>query len=115
MPLIVMIRLCPLPWWSSNTFFASVESVSFSQYMIATMSASSISFTKDYILTNVRILFDRVILPKLLLHCFVGSRMAAMSDGKQREKMDLPTKVINIGSIVFGSVIAGVTGWWVSV
>lgn len=37
LPLVIMIRLCPIPWVYSNALFASMESVKLWQFVIATM------------------------------------------------------------------------------
>lgn len=37
LPLITLLRLCPFPYPYSNLFFASVESVTFSEFMLATL------------------------------------------------------------------------------
>lgn len=37
LPLVLLIRLCPFPFPYSNAFFASVETVQFSQFLIATL------------------------------------------------------------------------------
>lgn len=68
--------------------------------------------------------------PKYLLYVFVGSRMASLSDGKQRERMDtrksscyatleatpnFPTETIVVNSIlIVGGIFTSVaTGWLV--
>lgn len=45
--------------------------------------------------------------PKLLIHVFIGSRLAAIAG----EKMDGATKAINYASIVGGMLFGAVTGW----
>lgn len=37
LPLIILIRLCPVPWVYSNALFASMESVKLWQFVVATM------------------------------------------------------------------------------
>jgi len=86
LPLVILIRLSPIPPWAyANTFFASIHTVSLWQFIVATLFLS----------------------PKLLLHTFIGSRLASLSDGEQREKMDTQTKLINAGLAV-GGIFIGV-------
>ncbi|KAJ7499013.1 Golgi apparatus membrane protein TVP38 [Mycena latifolia] len=67
LPLIILIRMSPFPpWVYSNTLFASIGSVSLWQFLLATC----------------------FVLPKIFLHVFIGSRVAALSDGEQRSHMD---------------------------
>ena len=85
LPLIFLIRASPFPpWVYANSLFAvsilgpvtlsvadslygqSIEAVSLWQFMAATT----------------------VVFPKLALHVFVGSRLAALSDGETRRQMD---------------------------
>jgi len=67
----------------SNALFASIEAVHLWQFVIANL------FT----------------LPKLFLTVFIGARVAALSDGKQRGEMDTQTKIINALSIALGVLI----------
>ncbi|KAG9094163.1 Tlg2-vesicle protein [Ceratobasidium sp. UAMH 11750] len=89
LPLIMLIRWAPLPWTYSNALFASIDSVAFWQFMIATVCYT----------------------PKLFIIIFIGSRVAKFSDGQQRGEMDTATKVVNALSIVLG-VAAGVGAAW---
>jgi len=91
LPLIILIRLCPIPWVYSNAFFASVEAVSFPQFILATL----------------------VLMPKIFLHVFIGSRISDLSDGEHRRKMDTTTKVLDIGSVVLAAVLGILTGIYV--
>jgi len=91
LPLIILIRWCPLPWVYSNAFFSSMETVSLWQFLIATVC----------------------FWPKFLLHVFLGSRIALFSDGQQRGEMDTLTKVLNIFSIIVSSLVGMGTGWFV--
>ncbi|KAF9263501.1 Golgi apparatus membrane protein TVP38 [Marasmius fiardii PR-910] len=85
LPLIILIRVSPFPpWVYSNSLFASIESVSLWQFVIATT----------------------FIFPKLLLQVFVGSRIAALSDGDSRSHMDIRTKVLNGVLVGVGIVVA---------
>jgi len=79
-PLIILVRLCPLPWVYSNMFFASIENVNLWQFVLATI----------------------VMTPRILLQVFIGSRVALFSDGEHRGEMDTASKILNAVSIVFG-------------
>lgn len=78
----------PLPWTASNALFASVDSVSFTQFMLATT----------------------VILPKVFVAVFVGSRLAMLADG---EELDATAKWINSISIVVAVATTAITGVYV--
>jgi len=87
LPLVILIRLSPLPPWAyANTLFASIHTVALWQFIVATFFLS----------------------PKLLLTAFVGSRLAPLSDGKQRQEMDTQTKIINSCLVVGGLLLATV-------
>ncbi|KAN0097351.1 hypothetical protein V8E55_001797 [Tylopilus felleus] len=84
LPLIILIRISPFPpWVYSNSLFAGIESVSLTQFVIATL----------------------FVLPRVMVYVFVGSRIASLSDGEQRSHMDTTTKFINASLIVGGAVI----------
>ncbi|KAG8901546.1 Tlg2-vesicle protein [Tulasnella sp. 417] len=90
LPLIILIRLSPFPpWVYANLLFASIETVSFVQFMIATVFYT----------------------PKLMIAVWIGSRVAMLSDGSQREKMDTKAKIVNGLSIAIGIAIMLGTGW----
>ncbi|RDB22457.1 Golgi apparatus membrane protein TVP38 [Hypsizygus marmoreus] len=90
LPLIILIRISPFPpWVYSNSLFASIEAVALWQFVTATL----------------------FVLPKLLLHVFIGSRIAALSDGDQRGHMDTQTKLINGLLIAGGIVLVVFTSW----
>ncbi|KAJ7276298.1 Golgi apparatus membrane protein TVP38 [Mycena haematopus] len=92
LPLIILIRMSPLPpWVYSNVLFASIGSVSVWQFMTATF----------------------FVFPKLFLHVFIGSRIAAFSDGETRGNMDTQTKLINGLLIGGGIVVTFVASWFV--
>jgi len=91
LPLVILIRWCPLPWVYSNALFSSIETVSLFQFLIATLCFS----------------------PKFFLHVFIGSRIALLSDGHQRGEMDTPTKILNTLSIIISSLVGMGTGWFV--
>ncbi|KAI0003068.1 Golgi apparatus membrane protein TVP38 [Russula compacta] len=90
-PLIILIRISPFPpWVYSNSLFASIQSVSVWQFMGATVCS----------------------FPRYLLYVFIGSRMASLSDGKQREHMDTQTKVVN-GILIVASTLSGAVAGWI--
>jgi len=85
--ILCMIRFCPLPYSLSNAAMSTFPTVHPLSFALATAIAS----------------------PKLLIHVFIGSRLASIaeSDGK----MDAGTKAINYASIVFGSILGASVGW----
>jgi len=85
--LLCMIRLCPLPYSLSNGAMSTVPTVQPLTYALATAIAT----------------------PKLLIHVFIGSRLAVIA--KSGEKMDATTKAINWASIVGGMILGALTGW----
>ncbi|KAG1770029.1 Golgi apparatus membrane protein TVP38 [Suillus occidentalis] len=85
MPLIILIRISSFPPWAwSNSLFASIAPVSLFQFFIATW----------------------FILPKVMVYVFIGSRIARLSDGKQRNHMDTQTKIINSLLVVGGILVS---------
>jgi len=85
LPLIILIRISSFPpWVYSNSLFASIESVSLTQFAFATL----------------------FVLPRVMVYVFVGSRIANLSDGEQRSHMDTTTKFINASLIIGGIVIS---------
>ncbi|ORX39329.1 hypothetical protein BD324DRAFT_619269 [Kockovaella imperatae] len=89
LPLVVMIRYCPLPWAMGNGLFASIESVKLWQYMIANLA----------------------ILPKLLIPVFIGSRLTSLTH--DRPSHDPLQFWLNIGSILLSCSISILTGIWI--
>ncbi|KAG6857343.1 Tlg2-vesicle protein [Tephrocybe sp. NHM501043] len=90
LPLIILIRISPFPpWVYSNSLFASIEAVTLWQFATATL----------------------FVFPKLVIHVFIGSRIAALSDGDQRGHMDTQTKIVNGLLIAGGVVLAILTSW----
>lgn len=84
--LLCMIRLCPLPYSISNGAMSTFDTVKPLTYALATA----------------------LVTPKLMIHIFIGTRLAAIA--KSGEKMDSTTKAINWGSIVIGGIIGALTG-----
>ena len=52
-----------------------------------------------------------IVTPKLLIHVFIGSRLAAIA--KSGDKMDAATKAINWASIIGGLIIGALTAWFI--
>ena len=83
--LLCMIRLCPLPYSLSNGAMSTFPTVEPTQYALATA----------------------LITPKLLIHVFIGSRLAKIA--KNKGEMSAGTKALNWASIiVFGLIGASV-------
>ncbi|CAN6594845.1 golgi apparatus membrane protein Tvp38p [Trichomonascus vanleenenianus] len=82
--LLWMIRLCPLPYSLSNGALSTIPSVSVGSFFLATALTS----------------------PKLLMHIFVGDRIARL--GKEK---DTAAKIVDIVSIVVASVIGTLTAY----
>ena len=85
--LLVMIRLCPLPYSLSNGAIAAFPTVQPLTYALATAIAS----------------------PKLLIHVFVGGRLGALA--KSGGRMEAGTKAINYLTIIVGLIFGTVVGW----
>jgi hypothetical protein len=85
LPLIILIRISPFPpWVYSNTLFAVGELSSQTLHPtnpIIEQSIQAVSFWQFVTATSF-------VFPKLLLHTFIGSKIAALSDGDQRDNMD---------------------------
>ncbi|GJN91670.1 hypothetical protein Rhopal_004693-T1 [Rhodotorula paludigena] len=82
LPLMMLLRLCPFPYPYSNAFFASIETVTLWQFLLAT------------------------------LHVFVGHRTYLMSDPGSRAKMDGVAKAVNIAFMVIGTLLGMATSWY---
>jgi uncharacterized membrane protein YdjX (TVP38/TMEM64 family) len=90
LPLIILTRMSPFPTWIwSNILFSSIEAVALWQFVIATL----------------------FVYPKFLLHVFIGSRAAALADGKQRNDMATQTKILNWILIIVGMLAATTSSW----
>ncbi|AEO66038.1 uncharacterized protein THITE_2113810 [Thermothielavioides terrestris NRRL 8126] len=73
---LVMIRLCPLPYSLSNGFLATVGSVRARSFALATAAAT----------------------PKLLIHVFVGSRLALLAEsGDKMTGFDRAINFVSMG------------------
>ena len=85
--LLIMIRLCPLPYSLSNGAIATIPTVSWMAFALATAAAS----------------------PKLLLPIYVGGKLADIAENGG--KMDMMTKAISYISIIAGSAAGIGIGW----
>ncbi|KAI3329190.1 hypothetical protein HD806DRAFT_481968 [Xylariaceae sp. AK1471] len=88
LPVLAAIRFCPLPFSLSNGFLATIPSISPASFALATAIST----------------------PKLLIHVFIGDRLAQLAES---DDMPWSTRVVNYLSILFGSVIGISVGWFV--
>ncbi|KAF1932435.1 TLG2-vesicle protein of 38 kDa [Didymella exigua CBS 183.55] len=86
--LLVMIRMCPLPYSLSNGAVATFPTVHWASFALATAIVS----------------------PKLMLHIFIGSQLEKIAESGG--KMDARTKAISYLSIAIGAVAGVATGWF---
>jgi len=87
--LLCMIRLCPLPYSLSNGAMSTIHTVHPAMYALATA----------------------LVTPKLFIHAFIGSRLAAIA--RSGGKMSVGTKAVNWVSIIGGATIGAFTGWYI--
>jgi hypothetical protein len=85
--LLVMIRLCPLPYSLSNGAIATFPTVHWASYGLATAIVS----------------------PKFMLHVFIGSQLEKIAE--DGGKMSPRTKALSYVSIAIGAVAGIATGW----
>lgn len=85
--ILCMIRLCPLPYSLSNAAISTFPTVHPLSFALATAITS----------------------PKLLIHVFIGSRLASIAENGG--KMDAKTKAINYASIAFGAILGATVGF----
>ena len=86
--LLIMIRLCPLPYSLSNGAMATFPTVHWAAFGAATA----------------------IVTPKLMLHIFIGSQLARIAESGG--KMDSKTKAVSYISIFIGLVAGAATGWF---
>lgn len=77
---IVPPSFSPFPFNISNLFFASLQSVSLANFMMATMTTT----------------------PKLMLHVFIGNRLFQLFDRGARAGLDTSAKILNGVYVVVG-------------
>jgi uncharacterized membrane protein YdjX (TVP38/TMEM64 family) len=87
--LLCMIRLCPLPYSISNGAMSMFPTVHPAMYALATT----------------------MITPKLFIHVFIGSRLAAIARGGG--EMTAGTRAVNYVSIAIGALVGAFTGWYI--
>jgi uncharacterized membrane protein YdjX (TVP38/TMEM64 family) len=86
--LLIMIRMCPLPYSLSNGAIATFPTVHWASYALATTIVS----------------------PKLMLHIFIGSQLEKIAESGG--KMPPSTKALSYISIAIGAVAGIATGWF---
>ncbi|KAF2001158.1 golgi apparatus membrane protein-like protein tvp38 [Amniculicola lignicola CBS 123094] len=86
--ILIMIRMCPLPYSLSNGAIATFPTVHWASFAAATALVS----------------------PKLMLHIFVGAQLEKIANSGG--KMDTKTKIISYSSIAIGAIAGIVTGWY---
>ncbi|KAK5134350.1 hypothetical protein LTR08_006530 [Meristemomyces frigidus] len=89
--LLVMIRLCPLPYSLANGAISTIPTVTWQNFMLATAIASL----------------------RLLLHVFVGARLGDIAENG--DKMDFKSKMVSYTSILIGMVAGVATGYFIYV
>jgi len=87
--LLWMIRLCPLPYSLTNGAISTIPTVRPATYALATA----------------------LITPKLFIHVFIGSRLAAIA--KSGDTMSAGARAVNWFSIIFGGMAGAFTGWYI--
>lgn len=86
---LTLVRFCPLPYSLSNGFLATVPSVQPLGFTLATAIAS----------------------PKLLVHVFVGSRLALLAE--EGDRMGLGDRLVNYLSMAFGVLLGAGVGYFI--
>lgn len=87
--LLCMIRLCPLPYSLSNGALSTFPTIHPLSYALATA----------------------LVTPKLLIHVFIGSRLAVIA--RTREKMTMVDRAVNYSGIAIGAVVGILTGLYI--
>ncbi|KAM0341728.1 hypothetical protein ACHAPU_009861 [Fusarium lateritium] len=83
---LTAIRFCPLPFSLSNGFLATIPSITPLAFTISTALSS----------------------PKLLVHVFIGSRLALLAE--KGDKMSAGSKAINYLSMILGGAVGLIVG-----
>ncbi|KAI1780005.1 hypothetical protein F4818DRAFT_161812 [Hypoxylon cercidicola] len=86
---LAAIRFCPLPFSLSNGFLATIPSITPLRFALATALST----------------------PKLLVHVFIGSRLALLAESG--DSMSVGDKVVNYLSMLFGSVLGMALGLFI--
>lgn len=87
--ILCMIRFCPLPYSLSNAAMSTFPTVHPLSFALATFISS----------------------PKLLIHVFIGSRLADIAE--RGGTMDMSTRIINYASIITSVTIGVIIGWFI--
>ena len=87
--LLCMIRFCPLPYSLSNGALSTFPTVHPAMFALATT----------------------IVTPKLFVHVFIGSRLAAIA--KNGGEMSFGDRAINYVSIVISMTVGIFTGWYI--
>lgn len=121
LPLMMMLRLAPFPYPYSNAFFASIETVTLGQFVVATLCVLVPSFLSLSLsssgngltrLARLRTFSRSAITPKLLLHVFIGHRTYLFADPSSRHSMDPVSKWLNGAFLFVGTVLGAGTSWY---
>ncbi|WRT69083.1 uncharacterized protein IL334_006066 [Kwoniella shivajii] len=85
LPLVIMIRYCPIPWAIGNGLFASIESVKLWHFILANL----------------------LIQPRLLIPVFIGSRLTSLAS-ETKDPLQFWLNLLSIGLSSSISVITGI-------
>ena len=85
--LLIMIRLCPLPYSLTNGAMSTVPTIHPLTYALATAIST----------------------PKLLIHVFIGRQLARLAESGG--KMDSATKMTNYAGMAAGLMLGVTVGW----
>ncbi|KAL0938933.1 tlg2-vesicle protein of 38 kda [Colletotrichum truncatum] len=85
--MLTAVRFCPLPYSLSNGFLSTIPSIKPWAFAVSTALAS----------------------PKLLVHVFIGSRLALIAE--KGDEMSAGGKAINYISMILGGTVGLVVGW----
>ncbi|KAL7798072.1 hypothetical protein V8C37DRAFT_418562 [Trichoderma ceciliae] len=97
------IRFCPLPFSLSNGFLATIPSVSPLSFAISTALS-----TQPHAASNGPPNISIHTRPKLLIHIFIGSRLAIIAE--EGDSMSLRDKIVNYTGMIIGGAIGAAAG-----
>lgn len=86
---LALVRFCPLPYSLSNGFLATVPSIAPASFALATAFAS----------------------PKLLVHVFIGSRLALLAE--KGDEMGFGDRLVNYISMLVGACVGMGVGYFI--
>ncbi|KAI8940364.1 hypothetical protein NX059_004057 [Plenodomus lindquistii] len=86
--LLIMIRMCPLPYSLTNGAVATFPTVHWASFALA----------------------NAIVSPKLMLHIYIGAQFEKLADSNG--KMDPGTKALSYFSIAIGAIAGVATGWF---